>query len=125
MSHNILLTKSFDAAGALLANSIVKVGAADYQVLQAGAATDPLLGITTEINANAGERADVAMIGIADLKLGGTVAAGDFICANYAGYGVTAAPAAGANNTVVGTAIIAGVTGDIIPVLINPFTLQG
>jgi hypothetical protein len=125
MSHNLLLTKSFNAGGALLAHSIVKVGANDYDVLQAGAVSDKLLGITTDLAANAAERADVILIGIADLQINGTVARGDLITSDATGLGITAAPAAGTNNRVIGTAIISGVAGDIIPVLVGPSMLQG
>ena len=41
------------------------------------------------------------------------------------GQGVTAAPAAGVNNRVIGIAIVSGVSGDIIPVLLSVSTLQG
>ena len=125
MANNILLTKSFNAGGALAANSIVKVGANDYDVLQAAAVSDKLLGITTEVASASGERADVIVIGIADLKINGTVARGDQLTSDASGLGVTAAPAAGTNNRIIGTALISGVAGDIIPVLVGPSMLQG
>lgn len=119
------LTKSYTAEGAISANRIVKVGAADYGVLQAAAVSDKLLGISTEIDAASGERIDVVHEGIADLKLGGTVARGDFLTTDASGQGVTAAPAAGTNNQIVGKALISGASGDIIPVLVAPSMLQG
>jgi hypothetical protein len=125
MSNNILLTKSFNAGGALVANSIVKVGANDYDVLQAAAATDFLLGVTTEIASVSAERADVILIGIADLKINGTVARGAQLTSDASGLGITAAPGAGTNNRVIGTALISGVAGDIIPVLVGPGSFQG
>jgi hypothetical protein len=125
MSNNILLTKSFNAGGALLANSIVKAGANDYDVLQGAAATDVLIGITTEVASNSGERADVIMIGIADLKINGVVARGAQLTSDATGLGISAAPAAGSNNRIIGTALISGVAGDIIPVLVGPSMLQG
>lgn len=119
------LTKSYTAEGAISANSIVKVGANDYGILQGAAATDKLIGITTEIAASSGERTDVVLEGIADLKLGGTVARGDLVTSDASGQGVTAAPAAGSNNRIVGMAIISGVAGDIIPVKVAPGSFQG
>ena len=119
------LTKSYNAGGAIVANSIVKAGANDWDVLQAAAATDKSVGITTEIAAASAERVDVVQEGIADLKLGGTVARGDLLTSDASGYGVTAAPAGGSNNRIIGVAMISGVSGDIIPVQIAQSMLQG
>ncbi|WP_439363087.1 capsid cement protein [Bradyrhizobium sp. DASA03005] len=119
------LTKSYTAEGAISANAIVKVGANDYGILQGAAATDKLIGITTEVAAVLGEQADVVLEGIADLKLGGAVARGDLLTSDAAGLGVTAAPAAGSNNRIIAMALISGVAGDLIPVKVLPGSLQG
>jgi len=119
------LTKSYNAEGAIGANRIVKVGGADYGILQAAAVGDKLIGITTEVDAASGERCDVVLNGIADLKLGGTVVRGDFITSDATGQGVAAAPSTGVNNRIVGVALISGVSGDIVPVLIGPGSIQG
>lgn len=119
------LTKSYLAEAAISANRIVKVGAADYGALTAAAVSDKLIGITTEIDAASGERVDVVLEGIADLKLGGTVARGDLLTSDASGQGVTAAPAAGTNNRIVGMALISGVSGDIIPVKVQLGSFQG
>ena len=122
---NNLLTKSYLAEAAIAANVIVKPGAADYGALAAAAVSDKSFGISTEIAAASGERVDVVHEGIADLKLGGTVTRGDLLTSDASGQGVTAAPAAGTNNRVVGVALVSGVSGDIIPVLIQPGSFQG
>lgn len=122
---NIGLTKSYTAEGAISANRFVKVGAADYGVLQAAAVADKIIGISTEIDAASGERTDVVHEGIADLKLGGTVARGDLLTSDATGQGVVAAPAAGTNNRIGAMAIISGVSGDIIPVKVIQGTFQG
>lgn len=119
------LTKSYLAEGAITAQRIVKVGAADYGVLQAAAVSDKLIGVATEIDAASGERIDVVHEGIADLKIGGTVARGDLLTSDASGQGVTAAPSAGTNNRIVGMALVSGVTGDIIPVLLSVGSFQG
>ena len=120
------LTKSFTSEALIGAFRIIKPGAAAFGAVQGAAATDRLLGITTEVAVDTiGERVDVIMNGIADLKLGGTVAAGDLITSDATGQGVLAAPAAGVNNRIIGVAIIAGVIGDIIPVSIEPGSIQG
>lgn len=119
------LTKSYTAEGAINPFRIVKVGAADYGVLQGAAVADKLIGISTEVDAASGERIDVVQEGIADLKLGGTVARGDLLTTDASGQGVTAAPAAGTNNRIVGVALISGVSGDIIPVQLSLGSFQG
>jgi hypothetical protein len=119
------LTKNYLAEGAISANRFVKVGAADYGVLQAAAVADKIIGITTEIDASSGERVDVVHEGIADLKLGGTVARGDLLTSDATGQGVTAGPAAGTNNRIGGMALISGVIGDVIPVKVMQGTFQG
>lgn len=116
----------FTAEGAIAAYSIVKQGAADYGVLQAGAVSDALLGVTTEIAAASGERCDViACCGTAYVKLGGAVTRGGYITTDAAGLGVTAAPAAGVNNEVVGRALQSGVADDVIEITICPCRIQG
>ena len=119
------LTKSYAAEGTIGANLIVKVGAADWGALVAAAVSDKLIGVSTEVAAVSGERLDVVHEGIADLKLGGTVARGDFLTTDASGQGVTAAPGAGTNNQIVGKALVSGVSGDIIPVLVAPSMMQG
>jgi len=119
------LTKNYLAEAAISGQRIVKAGANDYGVLAAAAVSDKFLGISTEIDAASGERVDVIHEGIADLKLGGTVTRGDFLTSDASGQGVTAAPGAGTNNQVIGKALISGVSGDVIPVLISPSMLQG
>lgn len=122
---NYGLSKSYLAEAAISAFTIVRAGAADYGVVAASAVSDRIVGVTTEIDAALGERVDVVHEGIADLKIGGNVARGDFLTTNASGQGVTAAPAAGTNNQIIGKALISGVSGDVIPVLISMSMLQG
>ncbi len=119
------LTKSYNAEAAIGANLLVKPGANDWGVLQAAAATDKIIGVTTEVAAGINERCDVIHEGIADVLLGGTVTRGDPITSDANGKGVTAAPSAGTNNGIVGRALISGVSGDIIPVLVSVGSFQG
>src|SRR5207253_9759294 len=99
------LTMSYDAEGAIGANLFVKPGAVDMGALVAAAGTDKVIGVTTEIAAASGERVDVVHEGIADLKLGGTVARGDLLMSDASGQGVVATAAAGSNVRVGGTAL--------------------
>ena len=124
MSNNGL-TKSYTAGGAINPFRIVKFGSNDFEVVQGAAATDALVGVSTEIDAASGERVDVVQAGIADVKLGGSVTRGGLVTSDASGQGVAAAPAAGANNRVIGVALISGVSGDIIPVMISQGSVQG
>jgi len=83
--------------------------AKDYGALQAAAVAD-----STKVDTVSGERIDVIHEGVADLRLGGTVARGDLLTTDANGQGVSATPAAGTNNEVLGKALTSGVNGDII-----------
>lgn len=125
MSNNVILAKSFNAGGALVANSIAKAGSNDYDVVQAAAATDSLVGVTTEVASASAERVDVIMIGVADLKIGATVTRGALLMSDSSGYGITAAASAGSNVRTIGIALMSGASGDIIPCYVCPGSFQG
>jgi Uncharacterized conserved protein (DUF2190) len=96
------------------------------QVIQADSATDLSVGVTRELGADAlGDRVDVWHDGIALVEAGGNVAIGAQVTSDAVGRAVTAAPAAGANNRVIGIALQSAVSGDIFDVLIVPTTIQG
>lgn len=121
------LTKNYIAEGVVNGGRIVKAGSADGKAAQAAAVSDKVIGVSDyAVGPFAdGERMDVYHEGIADLVLGGNVAYGDFLTSNASGQGVAAAPAAGTNNQIIGKALASGVSGDVIPVLINICMLQG
>lgn len=118
------LIKAFRAAGAIPARALVKLSA-DDAVVVATAVGDAIIGVSGELDTADGEICDVQLSGIAEVKLGGNVTRGDFITAAAAGEGVTAAPAAGTNNNVLGRAFASGVDGDIVAVLLAPGRIQG
>lgn len=122
---NANLVKNFKAEAAVAAFTIVKHGTVDGQVVPAAAATDKLLGVSSDIAAAINERSDVILSGIADVVYGGNVTRGDLLTADASGHAVTAAPAAGANNRLIGVAMVSGVLGDIGQVDINQGSLQG
>lgn len=119
------LTKTYLAQGAIPARAIVKAGSADGTVAVAMASTDAIIGVSERLAADDGDRVDVIHTGIAEVVLGGSVAYGDFMTASNAGAAVTASPAAGVNAQVVGMALQAGVTGDIIDTLLTVTRVQG
>jgi hypothetical protein len=123
---NINLVRNFKSvAGAIPAFTIVKPGAADGLVIPAAAVGDSLIGVTTDIAAAAGDRCDVILSGIADVLYGGTVAFGDLLTTDASGRAVKAVPAAGANNRIIGQAMVSGVVGDIGAVELNQSMMQG
>ena len=120
------LVKSYLAEGTIGPCRIVKPGANDYGVAIAAAATDKLIGVTLPlISVIAGDSVEVAHDDIADVVLGGTVTRGDLLTSDANGAAITATAAAGSNVRVIGIAVVSGVAGDIIPVLINPGSFQG
>lgn len=120
---NPILVKSMETGGAVPANSLVKFSA-DYTVVVAAATTDLIIGVSSDIAAASGDRCDVILSGVANVVLGGTVARGEPVTADTGGVGIKAAPAAGVNARIVGYAMISGVSGDIIPVLLSQGEMQ-
>lgn len=96
----------------------VAFGAADYHAVPAAGPNVPLAGISDSLPVPVGYMVDVQMTQIADVKLGGLVAAGDRLMADANGYAITAAKQAGAIVYTGGIAQMAGVAGDIIQALV-------
>lgn len=122
---NPLLLKSFIAAAAIAAFRIVKFSGAGT-CIQTSAATDLSIGVCNEVSPLAGERFDAVLTGIAYVEAGAAFALGAEITSDAIGRGVTAAPAAGSNNRIVGIALeAASAAGDIVPVLLSQSVKQG
>jgi len=120
------LIKSYVAGGTVGERRVVVFHTTAGQVVQAAAATGLLLGVCYQPGgATVGQRCDVVLQGIADVVAGGTIAAGAKLTSDANGAVVAAAPAAGANNQIIGIALTAAAAGDIIPVLLAQSVLQG
>ncbi|HFE31886.1 MAG TPA: DUF2190 domain-containing protein [Gammaproteobacteria bacterium] len=125
---NPLLIKNFTAKGVISRYRIVKHGAADGEALQGAAPTDALLGVIdlpSDVAAASDERVDVVTHGLAPVEYGGAVTRGDPLTSDGQGRAVTAAPAAGSNNRIIGFAAVSGVLGDVGLVDISKGSLQG
>lgn len=107
------------------ANLILKFGSDADHVVPASAVTDVLIGVNEHSIDAAEDDVRVMLSGIAEVIAGGTVAVGEKLTTDANGKAVTAAPATGVNNSIIGIATKAGVLNDIITVLIAPSTLQG
>ncbi len=120
------LVTNHTADAAIAAYRIVKFGAADGNIAQAAAAADLSIGVTDRIAAAVGgDRIDVVRSGIAEVQYGAAVTRGQKLTSDANGKAIPAAPAAGANAQVIGTAEVSGVLDDIGSVFIAPSVMQG
>ena len=91
--------------------------------------TSSLFGIVKKpdtVAAVVGATVDVVISGVYPVRAGGTIAERDLITSNGTdGTAKTAAPSAGTNVGVIGTAVETGVSGDRVAVRINAFVAQG
>src|SRR6266704_4296307 len=94
-------------------------------LLQAAAVGDKLLGVSTDIAAAINERCDIILAGSATILFGGPVARGDLLTSDASGRAVTAAPAGGVNNRIIGIAMVSGVVGDIGQMIVSQGSAQG
>lgn len=104
--------KNFEAEGEIGPYVIVTHGTADYAVKAATGATVALVGTTDELGKLSNGRVDVCTVGIPEVALGGTVAAGDPLTSDASGKAVKATAA---GNRILGFALVSGASGDIIP----------
>lgn len=119
------ITKNFIAETAVTKHRICKFGSSDTAVVQAAAVGDSLIGVSTEIDAAAGQPCDVRVTGVALVEAGGNITRGGPITSDANGKAVAAAPAAGANNRIIGHAHASAVAGDIFPVHLSMGSVQG
>lgn len=117
----------FVANGAITANTIV-VASTSSRAAAPGSAdpTSGVLGVALNTVADAAT-VYVVVSGVANVTDSGSgVTAGNNIAvAGTGGTGKTAAPSAGANTMCVGTALATVAASGTIPVLVNPFVMQG
>lgn len=109
------LVKNSVAGAAFEAYRILKFGATEGQVIRAAAGTDALIGVSTDIPADALERADVVLSDLAPVLYGGTVTQGSFLTSDATGRAIVASP----GDRTIGIAWVSGVVGDIGSVLIQ------
>lgn len=116
---------NYTADAATTASTIAKFSSSDGHVVPAAAAADELIGVFDELSHASGERCDVIRAGRTLITYGGNVTRGDWLTSNASGQAVTAAPAAGANASVIGRAEVSGVAGDIVPIVLAIGQIQG
>ena len=110
---------TYKAGAAVGAYRIVKFGSDDLHVIQGAAATDTTIGINQSPQAAATEEnVMVALQGIGQVELGGTVVRGDLLSSDSVGRAV--ASLAAPTDRVIGIALLSGGSGTVIPVSISP-----
>jgi len=113
---NNLLTKTFIAGAAIAKNTIVMFSA-DETVVVATALTDLPIGVSLEAAAAAGDRIEVCVAGIAEIKAAGAITRGDYVVSAAGGEGV-AGTGTTAKQQAIGIAMIGVADNDIFPCLI-------
>lgn len=109
--------KAYTAEAAIGKFKICKFGSAVGGAVQAAAATDKMMGVSSDVAAGTNQRVDVARGDLARVFYGGTVAAGDLLTSDSSGNAVVTTTQ---GNRYVGIAEVAGVSGDIGVVLVCP-----
>lgn len=118
------LVKSYEAIATIAAYTIAAFGDAanSSRITTASAATQPLVGTTGQLGGPAGTMVDIVKDGIPQVRLGGTVGAGDPLTSNAAG---AAIKATAAGQRIIGFAEQPGVATDIIDYFSAPGVLGG
>lgn len=92
----------------------IKYGDNDSEVTPSTSATDNIIGVGTNVKALEGKETDVIWQGEAELRLGGTVKAGERLTSDAEGRGIKAED----GNVIKAIAVSDGVLNDIIRVCV-------
>lgn len=117
---NPRLTKSRRAAADIAAGFLIlkyATPAVDGTVAVATGPTDALAGVADSLAVTQGQMQDVHVLGFTEVRLGGTVAAGDRLTSDANGKAVKVAAA---TDHSIGFAQAPGVADDIIPITAVP-----
>lgn len=120
--HCPTFTRAFEADGAIAARRLVYTsGLAKAKIADATSDTTIAkrpIGVSAEVAAASGDRADIHLAGIADVTSGAAFTVGATLKADGTGRAVTTSTA---NDFVAGIALqAAGSAGEIVPMLIMP-----
>lgn len=111
-------------ATAIAGYLVAKHSAAGGTIQAATAATDPLIGTIDSLGVEAGGLADFSFDGVGEVRLGGSVDAGDPLTSNADAKAIKALPSASTQVRIIGFALAAGVADDIIQYAIAPGCLS-
>lgn len=119
-------TRAYEASAAVAGRRIVRFSdtAASQKIAQASTNTQPNIGVSDAMGADAGAMCDVHRAGLAAVELGGTVTAGAALTADANGKAIAAVAASGTQVRIAGYADQPGVSGDIIDMWVAPGLLD-
>lgn len=113
-----VLIKSFTALTATAGHVII--AAAEGGVNTAASNTDPSIGISDSLGADAAGMLDVTQVGWAEVRAGGSFKFGDPLTSDAEGHAIKAVAEAGKAVRIVGIAQSDADKGDIAPLLVSP-----
>jgi hypothetical protein len=119
------LEKEVNTSGTVGQYTLATPGADDNTFVQASGVTALLAGVFQFPPSTDQPQVRIRMSGISWVQISTAVTRGQPVTSDANGNGVPAAPAAGANNYIIGYAMASGVAGQLIPVLIAPQRIQG
>lgn len=120
------LSKAYTYEGTIAIYRAVKTGSVTGAVVQVTGATDTVKGFAHEAGVAGENHAIHEAGGHILVEAGASFSADTLVTIDSVGRVVAAAPATGANVQVVGKVLeAAGAAGDIVPMLFQPFTMQG
>ena len=82
--------RNYTAEAVINPYRFAKFGVNDGDVMQASAVTDKIIGVFTEVGAEAGERIDVQKEGSAKIQAGGNITKGSYLTADANGKAIVA-----------------------------------
>ncbi len=118
--------RAYAATAAIAGCLIVRFSepATSNGIAEATANDQPFLGVSDRMGAELGGMCDVHRAGLAGVRLGGPVEAGDPLTSDDEGRAIKAVAAAGETIRIVGWADQPGVENDIIDAFISPTVLH-
>lgn len=126
-SNNTQVGQGSVLTATVTAFSLIKAAAAASGVgptVDLAGANDEVMGASPEYDNLVGVMMPYAYGGVAQVKLGGPVAAGGDVISDGSGHAVAAATTGTVVQNLAGIALMSGVSGDIIPVRILPMKVR-
>ena len=105
--------KSFKAAVDIPAHRLVKFGSVEGEVTLATAGTDNVIGVSDDVDTDAGNIIDICVSGLRKVQYGGTVTQGDSLTAGTDGKAVKATSSESATDNVFGQALASAAADEI------------
>ena len=115
---------NLEAAAAIDPHTLLTLGTAADSTVQEAGDNEEIVGAVGEYAVASGDQAPVIICGVAQIKLGGAVTRGGQVKADASGQAVAVATTGTTNQNSAGKALKSGVSGDIIPILIQPQVIR-